>query len=96
MAHNTLSISLMFCNLRGPMYNLLCFVAVVSLIKLFLQAEGRAETVCRGRKVVMLMVEQRLGGGGQDVFGGVVMVPCHDGSGEDAQRLSSQVQHRAL
>lgn len=78
------------------MYYLLCFVAVVSLIKLFLQAEGRAETVCRGRKVVMLMVEQRLGGGGQDVFGGVVMVPCHDGSGEDAQRLSSQVQHRAL
>lgn len=41
-----------------------CAVAVVSLIKLFLQAAGRATTVCGGRKVVKLMVEQRLDGGG--------------------------------
>lgn len=66
LAHGTLSISLTFCNLRSPRYNLLCAVtnsspvAVVSLGKLFLQAEGRATTVCRGREAVMLMVEQRL------------------------------------
>lgn len=64
-------------------------MAVVSLIKLFFQAEGRATTLCRGRKAVMLMVEQRLAG--QKVFQGVcdaTVVP-----GEDAQQL---VQHRAL
>lgn len=70
LAHGTLSISLTFCRLRSPTYNLLCgvtnssAVAVVSLIKLFLQAEGRARTVCGGRKVVMFMVEQGLDGGG--------------------------------
>lgn len=62
--------SLTFCNLRIPTYSLLCAVtnssavAVVRLIKLFLQDEGRTRTVCRGRKVVMLLVQQELGGGG--------------------------------
>lgn len=93
LAHGTLTISFTFCNLRSPTDNLLCAVtnssavAVVSLIKLLLQAEGRARTVCRGRKVVMLMVEQRLVVVGRRCLQGVcdaMVIP-----GEDAQWLSS-------